>query len=253
MPLIEWNQDNTKYVLTFLPLSGLITGAAEAGWLVAAQYLGIHAPLFAAVACGIPLLIHGGIHLDGLADTADACASRTSPEKRREILADPHTGAFGAGAVVIYEVILFGLFCEIFELTAHNRQNGKDVLVLVLVSFIVPMILVQIASVSLSPSGSQGILYSLISAADNRLNIITAVEVAALCTAITGIVRMNAVGIFGIAAFLVYLYFRNLTVKQFGGISGDLCGWLIKISEAVMLAAVLIVLISPEFSVEVFR
>ena len=42
----------------------------------------------------IPIIITGGIHLDGLLDTADALSSYKSMEEKLEILKDSHTGAF---------------------------------------------------------------------------------------------------------------------------------------------------------------
>lgn len=236
MPYVDWDRNNTKYVLTVLPFSGLLTGAAEAVWYTAGMALGIHAPLFAAVSCALPLLINGGIHLDGLADTADACASLAPPERKREILADPHTGAFGAAAVVIYEIILFGLYCEIFY-TAGKAQAGKLPLLLV-VSFVAPKAMAQMAAALIPPSAPKGLLYSLSFVSDRWLNVITAVEVLAVCTAAVCISQGARVFIFAGALSLLSLYFRRMAMKEFEGISGDLCGWLIKMSEVVMLASV---------------
>ena len=42
----------------------------------------------------IPVLITGGIHLDGYSDTWDALASHASQKKKQEILKDPHVGSF---------------------------------------------------------------------------------------------------------------------------------------------------------------
>ena len=240
MPEMEWNPGNTKYVLTLLPVSGLLSGAAEAVWFSVSLIIGIHAPLYAAIACGLPVIVHGGIHLDGLADTADARASCTSKEKRRSILADPHTGAFGAAAIVFYEMVTFGLFCEIFTLAEHQKK--ASILLLLLFSYIIPRALVQSATVLLPPSVPGGMLYSLTSAADRRLNLITSVGIIALCSVLIGVSSGYAVVVFVTLAILVILYFRNMALKQFGGISGDLCGWLIKITETVMLASLWVTL-----------
>jgi adenosylcobinamide-GDP ribazoletransferase len=45
------------------------------------------------------LLITGGLHLDGAMDTADGLAV-TEPNRRLEVMADSHTGAFGAMAAI---------------------------------------------------------------------------------------------------------------------------------------------------------
>ena len=41
-----------------------------------------------------PVLVTGGIHLDGFLDTADALSSWQPWEKKLEILKDSHAGAF---------------------------------------------------------------------------------------------------------------------------------------------------------------
>ena len=48
------------------------------------------------VGCVVLLLIlTGGLHADGLIDTCDAIFGHASPERRLEIMRDPHVGAFG--------------------------------------------------------------------------------------------------------------------------------------------------------------
>ena len=41
------------------------------------------------------------MHMDGLADVADALGSYAAPEKAREILADPHAGLIGMGSALL--------------------------------------------------------------------------------------------------------------------------------------------------------
>ena len=75
MPQIEWNEKNMKYMLAFLPLVGVVQAALLLGWTALSGCLAVNGVLFAAVAALIPLLVTGGIHMDGLCDTADALAS----------------------------------------------------------------------------------------------------------------------------------------------------------------------------------
>jgi adenosylcobinamide-GDP ribazoletransferase len=46
------------------------------------------------------LLLSGALHADGLMDTCDAVFGHASPERRLEIMRDPHTGAFGVVGLV---------------------------------------------------------------------------------------------------------------------------------------------------------
>jgi adenosylcobinamide-GDP ribazoletransferase len=81
------------------PLVGAGVGAAVGG--IAAALAG---PLPALVAAGLALavgaLLTGALHLDGLADTADALGARTR-ERALEIMRDHAIGAYGTVALVL--------------------------------------------------------------------------------------------------------------------------------------------------------
>lgn len=68
-------------------------------------------PAFAARGRAVPcaVLVTGGIHLDGYADTCDALASCAAPEKKQEILKDPHCGAFAVIRLCTYFTAYLGL------------------------------------------------------------------------------------------------------------------------------------------------
>ena len=86
----------TIIVLCAFPLVGLVIGLCCRGWQGFSGFLSLPAVLRGAGLCLIPVLMTGGIHLDGYADTCDALASHAGREKRQQILKDPHLGAFAA-------------------------------------------------------------------------------------------------------------------------------------------------------------
>jgi adenosylcobinamide-GDP ribazoletransferase len=108
--------------LTRVPVGGSALGAddvarasvlfpavgAAVGALVAVAALGFAAFLptlvAAALAVAVEVIVVGGLHLDGLADTADALGAG-SRERALEIMRDPVTGAFGTTAVVLDVVV----------------------------------------------------------------------------------------------------------------------------------------------------
>ena len=94
VPQLDWNEKNMRYAICFFPAVGVLCGAALWLWTVIAQESDMSGVLFAAIAACLPILVTGGIHLDGYADTCDALSSYGDREKKLEILKDPHCGAF---------------------------------------------------------------------------------------------------------------------------------------------------------------
>ena len=82
VPAVEWKEENMKYAMCFFREVGGGAGAVQ--YLAAAVLLGFTGcgtVLFSAVMTLIPVLVTGGIHLDGFADTTDALASWGNREK----------------------------------------------------------------------------------------------------------------------------------------------------------------------------
>ena len=75
VPQFEWNEKNMRYAICFFPAVGVLCGAALWLWAVLAQATGMSGVLFAAIAACLPILVTGGIHMDGYLDTVDALSS----------------------------------------------------------------------------------------------------------------------------------------------------------------------------------
>ena len=112
MPQVEWTKESMQYCICFFPAVGAVIGAATLLWnmLVGAKLSG--SLLFTAVLILIPVLITGGIHLDGLLDTADALSSYKTKEEKLEILKDSHAGAFAIIIGICWFVLDFGIYSE---------------------------------------------------------------------------------------------------------------------------------------------
>ena len=76
MPNVEWSEDRMRYVMCFFPLVGIVQGAALGLWLhFALDVLNLSVGAAALTGAAIPLLVTGGIHMDGFLDTMDAIHS----------------------------------------------------------------------------------------------------------------------------------------------------------------------------------
>ena len=113
MPPADWEKENMKYALCFFPWVGLAVGAVSAVLFWLLQQIGAGSMLRAAVLTAVPVLVTGGIHLDGYLDTMDALSSWREKQRRLEILKDPHAGAFAIIMGCLYFVLYAGAAGEL--------------------------------------------------------------------------------------------------------------------------------------------
>ena len=104
MPQFEWNRRNMQYAICFFPMVGLVCGLVLLGWHQLCRWQQVSEIFFAAGAVILPLLLTGGIHMDGYMDTVDALSSHQPKERKLEILKDSHCGAFAILYCGIYLV-----------------------------------------------------------------------------------------------------------------------------------------------------
>jgi len=93
--------DELGQATVWFPWIGLALGLLlnGVGWVL--QW--IFPPLVVAVILVIAWAgLTGGLHLDGLADCCDAFFSANTPQRRLEILRDPHLGTFGTVGLVLH-------------------------------------------------------------------------------------------------------------------------------------------------------
>ncbi|MHA7876334.1 adenosylcobinamide-GDP ribazoletransferase [Roseivivax sp.] len=83
------------------PLVGLVTGALSWGVFALAGALGLDPGIAALLAIGAGVLLTGGLHHDGLADSADGLWGGQSPERRLEIMRDSRIGSYGVLALIL--------------------------------------------------------------------------------------------------------------------------------------------------------
>ena len=108
-----WDERARDKMLLFLPVVGLELGLiwAGLGWLC--RFLGLPELVTALVLTVWPWLSTGFLHLDGFMDVTDAVKSCRSPERRREILKDPHVGSFAVIGLALLVLAQFVFFASV--------------------------------------------------------------------------------------------------------------------------------------------
>lgn len=229
MPRVDWSDENRRYALCFFPLIGLVAGGLLTLWLMLCDRTDIQPLLRGGVGAAIPLLVTGGIHMDGLMDTSDALASWQPREKRLEILKDHHVGAFAVMVCAGYLLVTAGLLAEC------TAADGLALTACFLLSRAVSAAL----SVILPQARPGGMLDGFARTAAGR-----AVRATAALYAFCGAAALLWDGARGVAALaalvLVIFYYCRMARKQFGGVTGDLAGWFLQMAELALTAALVI-------------
>ena len=228
-PQPVWNQKNMRYTMCAFPLIGAVCGLLWWGWAALLQGVGGSPLLLAGGLCAIPVLVTGGIHLDGYADTSDALASCGSPEKKREILQDPRCGAFAVIRLCTWVVLYFSLCASV--------QWDSRALWCMGLGFVLERCLSGFAIASFPLAKNTGLAHTFAAAADKqkvRCILAAASVLLALALVVTG--RLAGIAMVLAAGWSLWRYYR-VSQKQFGGITGDLAGWFVQRAELWMLAA----------------
>lgn len=228
MPRVEWTDENRKYTLCFFPLIGLVIGSLMLGWLWLCDWLKIGPVLRGAIGAVLPLLVTGGIHLDGLMDTCDALASWQGRERRLEILKDSHTGAFAVIGCCIYLLLFAAILSE------ADHVSGF----LMPMAFILSRALSACALTIFKSARPKGMLDGFRSAANKKMVIISTILYLLLCTIVWAFLQLWLGMICLAAAVLSLVYYRYMAYKQFGGVTGDLAGWFVQVTELILMAAI---------------
>ncbi len=231
MPRVEWRDENRRYALCCFPLIGAVIGAVFLLWRWLCRFAGLGVLLSSAVCTAIPILITGGIHLDGFCDVADAAASCAERPRKLEILSDPHIGAFAAIKLAVYLLIQAALFSEVTLFGAE---------VVIALGFVMSRALSGLAAVVFKNAKRSGSLWAFTEPAHRTVTLIVLGGFIALCAAAMIIACPLCGGAAVTACIAAFVGYRLFSYKQFGGVTGDTAGWFLQVCELSMLAAAVV-------------
>ena len=231
VPQVEWKEENRRYALSFFPLVGAVQGGIFVLWRILCNYFNFGDILFSCVGAVIPVIITGGIHLDGFCDTSDMLASYGDKDKRLKIMSDSHIGAFAAIRLAVYFILQIGIYSEI--------KNLKDALIIA-VTFILSRTLSGFCAVTFRAAKKDGALQDFVKPSHKKISlIILSVWFVSCITALILINPKSGICVI-LSALLVTIYYRFKFYKEIDGITGDTAGWFLQVCELVTAFAVLI-------------
>lgn len=232
VPRCSWDEDSLRYAFCFFPLVGAVTGALLLLWGWLSARLAVGKTLFAAGAMLVSFGVQGGIHLDGFCDTADALASHQPRERKLEILKDSHIGAFALIGCGLLLFLLFGLWSELVP--------TKETLLASSLGFVLSRALSGTAAVTFRSAKSGGTLAAFSSAAEKRIVLGVLLVTAGAAGAAMLFLSPGPGGCALLAAVLSFGYYRWMTYREFGGITGDLAGFFLTVCECAVLFGIVL-------------
>ena len=226
VPQFEWNEKNMRYAICFFPAVGVLCGAALWLWTVIAQESDMSGVLFAAIAACLPILVTGGIHMDGYLDTVDALSSHQTREKKLAIMKDANCGAFAVIRLCSY----FAAYLCLAACVQFTPRVGA----LWTLALVLERAFSGLAVAAFPMAKNTGLAHTFATAADR-----TAVRnvLAVLAVLLCGVLLALGGGALAAVAILLFLWYHHVAVQQLGGITGDLAGWFLQKTELWMLAA----------------
>lgn len=209
MPKVKKTKENMKYVLCFFPLTGIAVGVLVYAFSRFVQYFGLGQICFALIGTVIPILMTGGIHMDGFLNTMDALHSHEKKEKK-----------------IIAAVSYFMLYAGGLVLVWQEKQ-----LLLLATGYILSRIMSSMAIVWFSPARKDGTLFTLSSSAHKSIVkvilIFLIMLISSVCIIISPIMGVLEV----LLCFWVWTYYYYMSKREFKGITEDLTGYFLSVCE----------------------
>lgn len=224
---LDWQPENFGNSVKYFPLVGAVLGvvlsAASYGII---HYLPLLAGYFPANVSAVLLVVlgiylTGGLHCDGLMDTADGLFSGRSKERMLEIMKDSRVGSNGVVA-----------FCALFFLKWSLLMDIPQS-VWPCVLFIMPVLgrLAMVVGIIVFPYGrNEGIGKAFAQFAGK-----TSLCIASICTVVLLLPFGKAGYLCLVFVTLFTISFSRYVVKRIGGLTGDVYGAITEISEIIVL------------------
>ncbi len=214
----DWHHGDSGRAAAWFPLVGIVVGGFT--WICWLAFTPLFTPLIAGLLTLIVwIALTGGLHIDGLADCCDGLFASATPERRLEIMKDPHLGTFGCVGLLLL------LFSKAAALSALTAFSGLSI---ILAATISRWLILSAAMLPPVHPGGMGADF----AAGLKRGVIVGTAIFPLAmAALLGVRGVYAV-VFAVLAATAVL---ALAKSRIHGVSGDVFGMLVEVTETVVL------------------
>ena len=227
------DDDVAARAILWLPGVGLLLGGVGAGVMVAVGSLNATGPgrlLGAALAVTAIAVLTGGLHLDGLADTADGLGSRRPAADALAIMRRSDVGPMGVAALVLV------LLVQVAAVAAVPRLPlAAAAMVLAEVTGRVSVVIAT-SSPAARPGGFGALVADRTTATERALTAAALACAVAAAGLTVGGLALVARGLAATLAGLLAGWLVQRTARRrLGGMTGDVFGAIIQLSAATVL------------------
>ncbi|MET8640966.1 adenosylcobinamide-GDP ribazoletransferase [Streptomyces sp. NPDC004675] len=224
VPVTRWDRVAARAGMLCAPLAGAVVGGI-AGLLGAAALLAGAGPLLAAVcAAAVPAVLTRGLHLDGLADTADGLGSGKPAAEALRIMKQSDIGPFG---VITLVFVLLAQVAALAEAYGSSWERGALAAAVSATAARLALTLAARRGIPAARPEGLGAAVAGVVPVRGALAVSVAVTGAAAAggalSATYGAVRAAAAVVVAVAA--AELLLRHCA-RRFGGVTGDVFGGL---------------------------
>ncbi|MGF6331783.1 adenosylcobinamide-GDP ribazoletransferase [Pseudomonas sp. BS3782 TE3695] len=213
--------------LLFYPLVGLLFGLILWGlnWLLLGAPLLLHAALLLSVW----VVLSGALHLDGLADSADAWLGGYGDRERTlTIMKDPRSGPIAVVTLVLVLLLKFAALLALIE------QQHSVILIIVPLLGRSALLGLFLTTPYVRPGG-------LGQALADHLPRLAGQQVLVIC-ALASVLMAGLSGVWALVlAAVMFVWLRQVMVRRLGGTTGDTAGALLELLEVVVLVGLALV------------
>jgi adenosylcobinamide-GDP ribazoletransferase len=204
---------------SWYPLVGVFIGGLV--WLAKYGLQQVFTPLLAAVlSVAFWVFLSGGLHLDGLADCFDGMLNSSLPERRLEIMKDPRLGTFGGLGLVLALLIKVE--------AVYSLAPGSDWIAILTAAALGRWMILLAGKQPLARPGGMGADFAL----GLRMSSFAWAAILPVVLVILGGWRgLIAAGLAHLAALGIFRLVRS----RLGGVTGDVYGLIVEVTELVVL------------------
>nr|WSX52246.1 adenosylcobinamide-GDP ribazoletransferase [Streptomyces sp. NBC_00974] len=231
--ITRWDRPAARTGMACAPLAGLVVGLLAAVSGVLLLLLGGGPLLAAAVTVAVPAALTRALHLDGLADTADALGSAKPADAALRIMKQSDIGPFGVVALAFVLLIQVAALADAY---ADSWIRGALATVLAAVAARLAMTLASRDGVPPArPEGLGAAVAGVVPRAAAAAIATATVLLAAAAALPRGAVAAAQHGAAVLAALVAAEFLLRRCVRRFGGVTGDVFGALAEVSATVVL------------------